>query len=161
MIDYHVSSTGRHYAFFDRNGENGIIGYGRTIEEAFEGAAAAMFGLITEPSHVHPVQTVPLSFIETDVNPALVRWLDLLLKSARQEKVVFSEFVIEREGRLWRGCATGEPWKDAEHRVEEKMALVKIPSVRQKAAWWRACCTLRPQMVPRRRRDNHDVGAPY
>lgn len=158
MINYHVSSTGRHYALFARHGDNGIIGYGRTIEEAFEGAAAAMFALITEPSHVHPVRTIPVSFKEADVNPALVRWLDLLLKSASKERLIFSQFVVEREGALWRGCATGEPWWDAEHQMEEKIALAKLPSVRKRVAWWRACCTLRPQPVPQRRKTNHAVG---
>lgn len=147
----HVSPTGRRYAYFGKDPRTCVVGYGQTVEEAFEGAAAAMFALVADPSCVRPVRTVPLSFIERDIEPALVRWLDLLLKSARDEKLVFSEFSIERDGALWRGCATGEPWPDAQRGAEDTAAC--MASVRQKADLWEARCVIRKGEFFRQRRE--------
>ena len=66
MLSCYISPTGRRYAFFGKHARAGVVGYGSTIEKAFEGAAAAMFALIAEPSSVHFVRTIPVSFIERE-----------------------------------------------------------------------------------------------
>ncbi len=147
----HVSPTGRRYAYFGKDPHTGVVGYGQSVEEAFAGAAAAMFALVADPSFVRPVRTIPVSFIEHEVEPALARWLDLLLKSARAEKLVFSEFWIEHHGALWRGCATGEPWPDAERIAGD--TSVRAASVTHKAELWEARCVIRQGEFFRQRRE--------
>ena len=149
MLRYRISPTGARYAFLGQEAQKGIVGYGRTMEEAFEGAAAAMFALITELSTVQPLRTIPLSFIERDVKRALVRWLDLLLKCAREEKLIFSEFSIDHQGALWRCCATGQPWPDIEPGIADKITLAKVGSVKRIASVWEARCVMRRQRFSR------------
>jgi protein archease len=143
MLSCYISPTGRRYAFFGQHGKTGVVGYGGTIEKAFEGAAAAMFALIADPSSVRIVRTIPVSFIERDTGIALVRWLDLLLKAAQDEKLVFSEFSIEREGALWRGCAAGEPSLRVQYSVDDNIARAKLGSVKQRGTLWEARCVMR------------------
>jgi len=136
-----VSPTGLRYAYVEQDGDVGVVGYGETMEQAFEAAAAALFGLTTKLSEVRPERTVPVSFIETDAEAALVRWLDLLLESAGRHRLSFSEFHLQRERTWWWGCATGEPRRgEGEAAVKLKRASPDMVAVKQTPRGWEARC---------------------
>ena len=94
---------GGRYAYFEHDADVGVSGRGATLEEAFESAATAMFALMTELAAVRRERTVRLEFEEADVELALVRWLNLLLATAREQGLVFAEFGLDRDGVVWRG----------------------------------------------------------
>jgi len=131
------------YRYFDHDADVGIVGYGLTLEEAFEAAAAAMFALMTDLREVRPERSLRVDFEEADVELALVRWLNILLATAREQGMALSEFRIERDGVLWRGVATGESWRNGlQSGVEVKGATLTMLRVRQSAARWEAGCVV-------------------
>jgi SHS2 domain-containing protein len=138
-----VSPTGLRYAHVVKEGAVTVLGYGATMTQAFEAAAAAMFDLAADLEYVSPVRTVPVSFVETDAAAALVRWLSLLLAAARHNGVSFSEFHLQRERSWWKGCATGgarpaRPGHELEvMRVDRARAMV-----RETPEGWEARCRL-------------------
>jgi SHS2 domain-containing protein len=136
------SADGRYTYFAGRQGV-GIVGYGSTLERAFEGAAEAAFALLSDRAHVRPQRTLPVSFIELDDARALARWLDLLMAAARQHEVVFSEFHLQRENGRWWGCATGQRRHGASARELEMGCTARGQSaVKRTAAGWEASCVI-------------------
>ena len=133
----------RGYAYFDHDADVGISGRGVTVEEAFEAAARATFALMTDIAAVQPLESIRLQFEEADCEIALVRWLNLLLGHARERGLVFGRFWIERDGVLWRGGASGEPWRpDLERGVEVKGATLTMLAVSRSGAGWEARCVV-------------------
>lgn len=131
------------YSYFDHDADVGVIGRGATIEEAFEAAARATFALMVDLEQVHAAADVPLEFEEADVELALVRWLNLLLTAAREHRLIFCRFRIEKDGVRWRGGASGEPWRAGlERGVEVKGATLTMLRVNQGATGWEAACVV-------------------
>jgi len=137
------SVTPRGADYFEHDADIGVAGRGATLEEAFESAAAATFAIMADLSAVRPEQSVTLAFEEADVEIALVRWLNLLLGLSHERGLVFSRFWIERDGVLWRGGASGEPWRrDLERGTEVKGATLTMLEVKQERDGWRARCVV-------------------
>lgn len=131
------------YAYFEHDADIGLAGYGTTLEEAFEAAAAGMFAIMTNLASVRRERTVKLEFEEADVELALVRWLNLLLATAREQRMVFAEFRLDHDGVVWRGAATGEAWRgDHERGVEVKGATLTMLRVEQRGGAWDARCVV-------------------
>jgi len=131
------------FSYFDHDADVGVIGRGATIEEAFEAAARATFALMVDLGQVHAAADVPLEFEEADVELALVRWINLLLTAAREHRMIFCRFRIEKDGVRWRGGASGEPWRAGlERGVEVKGATLTMLQVREERDGWRASCVV-------------------
>lgn len=129
--------------YFEHDADIGVVGRGATLEEAFESAAAATFAIMADLSAVRTERSVSLDFEEADVEIALVRWLNLLLGLSHEHGLVFSRFWIERDGVLWRGGASGEPWRrDLERGTEVKGATLTMLQVKQERDGWRARCVV-------------------
>jgi SHS2 domain-containing protein len=129
--------------YFEHDADIGVVGRGATLEESFESAAAATFGVMANLSTVLPERSVNLEFEEADIEIALVRWLNLLLGLSHEHGLVFCRFWIERDGVRWRGGASGEPWRrDLERGVEVKGATLTMLQVRQERDGWRARCVV-------------------
>lgn len=130
-------------AYFEHDADIGVVGRGATLEEAFEAAARATFAIMTDITAVQPVESVTLEFEEADRELALVRWLNLLIGLAREGGLVFGRFWIERDGVIWRGGASGEPWRpELERGVEVKGATLTMLEVKETAAGWEARCVV-------------------
>lgn len=129
--------------YFDHDADVGIIGRGRTVEEAFEAAARAAFAIMTDVRAVRLERSVALEFEEADAELALVRWLNLLLGISHEKGLVFGHFWIERDGVHWRGGASGEPWRpELERGVEVKGATLTMLQVREAGQGWEARCVV-------------------
>ncbi len=99
-------------------------------EGAFEQAARAMFGLMADPGAVQPEETVQVTFQESDLELALVIWLNALLSEARQRGLVLTHFKLVRQGDRWMGEGRGQPWRDdLERGVEVKGATLTMLAV--------------------------------
>lgn len=131
------------HAYFEHDADIGVVGRGATLEEAFEAAARATFATMTDIAAVRPVETVTLEFEEADREIALVRWLNLLLALSHERGLAFGRFWIERDGVIWRGGASGEPWRDGlERGVEVKGATLTMLAVQETGAGWEARCVV-------------------
>lgn len=138
-----AAPTHYRYDYFDHDADVGVVGRGRTLEEACESAAAATFALMTELDTVRCARTVRFSFEEADIELALVRWINLLLAAAREHGLVFAMFALERDGAVWRGAASGEPWRAGMERgTEVKGATLTMLAVKQTPAGWEARCVV-------------------
>jgi len=111
-------------SYFEHDADIGIIGRGLIIEQSFEAAAHAVFAIITNIEAVHPRTVVALEFEESDLELALVVWLNLILAKAREFGMVFSHFYLQRQNDHWHAKAAGEKWRDGlERGVEVNCAL--------------------------------------
>lgn len=130
-------------SYFDHDADVGIIGRGNTLEQAFESAARAMFGVMVEVTAVRNESTVHFDFEEADAELALVTWLNLLLAHARESQMVLGHFHVQREGNAWHCEAGGQRWeRDMERGTEVKGATLTMLSVKQNAGMWEARCVV-------------------
>lgn len=132
---------GQTSSYFEHDADIGIIGRGDTLEQAFETAAQAVFGIVTPLDKVQPQTSVKIEFEESDHELALVTWLNLLLGKARELGMVFSRFHVRRRENLWSTEALGEKWREVMERgVEVKGATLTMLSVEQIGAMWEVRC---------------------
>ncbi|MCS6787222.1 MAG: archease [Thiobacillaceae bacterium] len=131
------------YRYFDHEADIGIEAEGRSLEEAFENAALAMFAVMAEPSTVLPERQVSVEFDEPDAEYALVKWLNGLLAQARLHGLVLCGFELTRDDGHWRGTAWGMPWRPgAERGTEVKGATLTALKVEQTAKGYRVRCVV-------------------
>jgi SHS2 domain-containing protein len=132
------------YSYFEHDADVGVVGRGETPERAFEAAARAVFALMAEPGSLGETREASVSFVEEDLELALVEWLNALLGAAREQGAVFRRFSLARDGARWTGRAWGEPWReDTERGTEVKGATLTMLSVRQAdGAGWEARCVV-------------------
>src|SRR3974390_183161 len=132
------------YSYFEHDADVGVVGRGETPERAFEAAARAVFALMAEPPSLGETREASVSFVEEDLELALVEWLNALLGAAREQGAVFRRFSLARDGARWTGRAWGEPWRDdMERGTEVKGATLTMLAVRQAdSAGWEARCVV-------------------
>ena len=131
------------YRYFDHEADIGIEAEGKTMEEAFEAAALAMFAIMAEPATVIPERRIQVAFDEADPEYALVIWLNQLLAQARLHGLVFCAYQLKRVGDHWQGEAWGMPWQPgADRGTEVKGATLTQLRVEQTARGWRARCVV-------------------
>ena len=134
---------GQTRGYFEHDADMGIIGWGDTVEQAFEAAAQAVFGIVTNLDSVESSSVVMIEFEESDPEFALVTWLNLLLGKARELGMVFCRFRVQHQGNHWHMEASGEKWRpDLERGVEVKGATLTMLSVRKTGATWEARCVV-------------------
>ncbi|MBI2959654.1 MAG: archease [Betaproteobacteria bacterium] len=131
------------YAYFAHDADIGVAGRGPTLEAAFAAAAHAMFSIQTDPGAVRPRERIEFEFAESDIELALMIWLNRLLGETRVRGLALADFGIARAGDSWSGWALGEPWR-AEHSrgTEVKGATLTMLSVRCTGGTWEARCVV-------------------
>ncbi|TXI17633.1 MAG: archease, partial [Nitrosomonas sp.] len=81
-------------SYFEHDADIGIIGRGETLEQSFEAAAMAVFAIMTKLECVQPNDEITVEFEETDLELALVTWLNIIIAKAREFGMVFSHFYL-------------------------------------------------------------------
>lgn len=143
VTDLATHPASERYRCFENGRGMRVVGYGTTLEDAFEHAAEATFALLTDLAAVRAQRTLPVSFIEIDDTRALARWLDLLIEAARQHELVFAEFHLQRERTRWWGCATGQRRHAGLPRgMELERAVHPHAAVVRTADGWEVSCTI-------------------
>lgn len=131
------------FDYFEHDADMGVIGRGATLEEAFAGAAEAMFAIMVDAAQVRPLVQFAFSFAEDDVELALVTWLNRLLAEARQRDLVLGRFELTRSDGQWQGVAWGAPWdKSMERGTEVKGATLTMLRVGEVDGAWEARCVV-------------------
>jgi SHS2 domain-containing protein len=102
-----------------------------------------MFAIMAEPARVGGDVQIEVQVDESDLELALVQWLNALLAAAREQRAVFREFNLTRSGEHWYGTAIGAHWNaDDERGTEVKGATLTALSVRQSGGEWEARCVV-------------------
>ncbi len=128
---------------FEHGADIVIDGRGPDAPAAFCRAAEAMFALMTDLEAVEPREAIAVEFVETDLEFALVKWLNLLLAHAADRGLVLARFALAREGDRWMGSAWGEPWREGlERGTGVKGATLTMLSVRHEGEMWDARCVV-------------------
>ncbi|MCY0883658.1 MULTISPECIES: archease [Acidianus] len=112
------------FEFFDNTADVGIKAYGRTLEEAFENSALAVFEVMTDTSKVDPVEERKVTIDGIDLENLLYRWIEALLVYYDSELMLFSKFKvkIDQDNMRLEGEAWGEKFNEEKH---ERRTLVK------------------------------------
>lgn len=82
------------FRILDHPADLGIEAFGRTIEEAFEQAAAALISIILEPSSIQHQESKTIEITAEDREQLLVKWLTEVLYLYDGEGFVGKDFKI-------------------------------------------------------------------
>jgi len=137
-------------AYFEHDADFGVVGRGPTVEAAFIQAARAMFAIMVDLDAVKAKEHLAFEFEETDLELALVVWLNRLLAEARRSGLALGRFALRRDGSRcgtvcgqWHGEAWGQHWTGRLARgTEVKGATLTMLAVRQLAGQWEARCVV-------------------
>lgn len=129
-----------HYA---HGADIGVRGIGRSMSEAFEQAAVALAGVITDPLRVEARQEVMIKCEAPDPEVLLVDWLNALVYEMAVRRMILARFQVNIEGNQLHGKAWGEDADVARHEpaVEVKGATYTDLFVGQDSsgAWVAQC----------------------
>ncbi|MEM2908174.1 MAG: archease [Candidatus Hadarchaeales archaeon] len=97
----------------------GFRAYGRTLAQAFENAALALFEIMVDTSKVEPREKVEIELEAEDEQALLYDWLDKLLYFHDARGLVLSKFEVELSslprGMKLKAKAWGERFDPAKH----------------------------------------------
>jgi len=134
-----VRGLEKKFEFLEHIADAYIAAYGRTLEEAFENAALAMFEVMTDTSKVEAKVERTLEASGYDEYELLYDWLEKLLIEYYSDNLVFSKFKVESiertpEGFRLRGKAMGEIFDPSRHesRVEVKAVTYSLMEIYRK-----------------------------
>ena len=133
-----------HWEHFAHDADIGLRGVGRTKSEAFEQAAAALTGAITDPQSLRSKERVDVHCEAPDDELLLVDWLNALVYEMATRRMLFGRFEVKLSDHGLDGTAWGEPIDVARHEpaVEVKGATLTCLRVAQEAEGWIAQCVV-------------------
>jgi SHS2 domain-containing protein len=139
-----TDSSRRHaIGYFDFEDRLGVIGRGRTLDQAFEAAANAVFAVMYDQTSVHPERSCVIEFTETDPEQALVTWLNQVLTVARKQGIVMCRFQLRHVDNVWTGVAWGGPRQEGRpFRRQVRAATTEFVSVTPAGDGWEARCVV-------------------
>ena len=128
---------------FAHGADVGIRGVGLTREQAFEQAALALTGVVTDPDTVETKQMIEIECVAPTDGLLLVDWLNRLIYEMAVRHMLFARFAVTLEGPRLRARAWGEPVDRVRHApaVEPKGATLTTLKVEQRpnGAWIAQC----------------------
>jgi protein archease len=138
------------FEYFEHAADVGVRGFGATPEEAFAGAARALFSLVDEGlENVREEVGEPLSCEAPGIEELFVAFLNELISLADSRRLVFRRFDVRIEtppsGPLrLTGRARGEAYDPSRHRgtVEPKGATYTALRVGREDGRWTAQCVV-------------------
>lgn len=128
------------YEHFEHKADVGVRGSGRTVEEAFEECARAVFAVMTDLSRVKNVKSFSVSCSASNVEELLVEWLNHLISLVDLEGVFLSGFKVRIKNNSLTGTAWGERIDGSRHELltEVKAATYSQLKVFKKSGKWTA-----------------------
>jgi SHS2 domain-containing protein len=114
----------KQYELINHTADVGVRAYGKTIAQAFEHAAKAMFDIITDSSVVAPVGQYDITLDAPDLEQLLVDWLSKLLFLNGAKNLVFGRFEVTIQGTSLNAQAYGEPYDTKKHKMGTEIKAV-------------------------------------
>ena len=133
---------------FEHGADVGVRGRGRTPEEAFAGAAEALFALLGDLSKVRLEIEERVRCSAATLEELLVAFLNELISLSDSRSLVFGSFEVaiepSAEGFRLEAAARGEPFDPARHEftVQPKGATFTALDVSRKDGVWVAQCVV-------------------
>ena len=138
------SELGVDHETFEHQADIGVRGFGASLEEAYENAAAAMYSVMVDIGRIEQRESRTLHVTAGDREQLLVEWLNALLALSDIERMVFSRFEVHIEGNDLSGTAWGERLDRPRHvpKVEVKGATYHLLKVADKDGRYTAQCVV-------------------
>ena len=133
------------FEYFEHEADVGIVGVGKTLEEAFEEAAKAMFNVEVDISRVECKKRIKIECSADNIEELFIEWLNRLLAEADMNRMVFSDFrITELSRNNLKGYACGEPLDVEKHKVktEVKAATYSQLKIEEKNGLFYARCVV-------------------
>ena len=130
---------------FHHQADIGIRGTGTTLEEAFEGGAAALMAVICSPETVQPVDRVEIECEAEEKDLLFADWINALIYEMDVRKMLFGRFDIAIGNHTLTGRAWGEKINPDRHKlaVEVKAAtFMELKVYKNKDDQWVAQCVV-------------------
>lgn len=133
-----------HWEHFEHEADMGVRGFGPTCAEAFEQAALALTGIVTDPALIRPEQKVAITCTAPDTELLLTDWLNAIIFEMATRHMLFSRYAVQISDGKLAGTAWGELVDPAHHlpTVEPKGATYTSLSVRNENESWLAQCVV-------------------
>ncbi len=103
----------KRFEWVEHPSDVGFRAYGKTLAEAFENAALALFEIMTDTSKVEPKEMVKLELQAEDKEALLYDWLDSLISYHDSQNLLFSKFEVKIERSASGLCLEGKAWGEA------------------------------------------------
>jgi SHS2 domain-containing protein len=139
-----MSSQAKQYEYLDHTADIKFLAYGKTLEEAFENSALAMFNVIIDTKKVSGDVERQILLKSPDLESLLVDWLSELLYLFEVDEVVFRKFRVEmirkEEGEYSiTAQAVGENYYPDSHQFETEIKAVTYNQleIKETADGWR------------------------
>jgi SHS2 domain-containing protein len=124
----------KQYELIEHTADVGVKAYGKTVAEAFEHAAEAMFDIITDESTIDSIGEYDILLEAPDLEQLLVDWLSKLLFLNDAEDLVFGKFKVTITGNRLSAHVFGEKYNTKKHKmgVEIKAVTYHMVKVNEK-----------------------------
>jgi len=132
----------KRFDWIEHPSDAGFRAYGRTLSEAFENAAIALFEIIVDTSTVRPEVEKAIVVKSEDLESLLYDWLDKLIALHDSEQLVFSKFEVNiskvPDGFLLTARAWGEKFDATRHpgRMAVKAVTYHMMEVKKEDDSW-------------------------
>lgn len=125
---------------FEHGADIGVRGLAPTLAGAFEQAALALTGVVTDPARVRALEAVEIACRAPDDELLLVAWLNAVVCEMAARHLLFGRFAVRIEGGVLQGEAQGERVDVRRHRpaVEVKGATCTALRVARADGGWLA-----------------------
>jgi SHS2 domain-containing protein len=137
-------TIGRGWEQFPHDADVGLRGYGPSIEVAFEQAALALTGIVTDAG-VAATTRVEVACEASDIELLLVEWLNAIIYEMAVRSMLFERFEVKITDTRLKGILWGEPIDQAKHlpACEPKGATYTALRVAQGSdGLWSAGCVI-------------------
>jgi SHS2 domain-containing protein len=129
---------------FPHDADVGIRGRGSTLADAFEQAALALTGIVTD-AEIAPRTSVEVTCEAPDVEVLLVEWLNSIIYEMAVRSMIFGQFKVTLSNTRLQGSMWGETIDQAKHlpACEPKGATYTALRVAQEPdGTWSAACII-------------------
>jgi tRNA nucleotidyltransferase (CCA-adding enzyme) len=134
----------RRWEQFPHDADVGLRGFGPSVEAAFEQAALALTGIVTD-AEIAATTKVEVECEASDIELLLVEWLNAIIYEMAVRSMLYGRFEVKITGTRLRGVMWGEPIDQAKHlpACEPKGATYTALRVAQGAdGLWSAGCVI-------------------
>jgi SHS2 domain-containing protein len=129
---------------FPHDADVGVRGWGKTLAEAFEQAALALTGIVTD-AEVRPRSSIEVRCEAPDIELLFVEWLNAIIYEMVTRRMLFGRFAARIEGTRLEGTLWGEPVDVERHEpaCEPKGATYTALRVaKEQNGIWSAACVV-------------------
>jgi SHS2 domain-containing protein len=119
----------KRFEFLEHTADAYIAAYGKSLAQAFENAALAMFETMTDTKGVREIEENSLEVVAKDEQDLLFSWLEALLLKFEVESILYSRFKVNPiektpEGYVLRARMWGEPFNRKRHKSKTDVKAV-------------------------------------